>query len=198
MEYIFFTGAPGSRWSGVSQILRNNIPGVDNTDCTPEKTYMHHLYSGHTGNYYGPGMLYGRWLDTQFGTREQWEQEIADSYTGSNPVKLILSHNFAHYLDELVRVFPSSKLVLCYRDDRACYDWWHAVGGWNIAYPDYSWYRNNDRMLEEIQKQNKQILDFVAQKELKLEQPSRDFLRQHFDVDRDFVFEKDVSVAVYG
>jgi hypothetical protein len=198
MQYIFFTGAPGSRWSGVSQVFRDNLIGVDNSDLTPNRTYKHHLYSGHVGNYYGPGMLYGDWLDTKFGSREQWETEIARSYTDdSKPVKLVLSHNFAHYLDDLVKTFPESKLVLCYRRSDLCFDWWHAAGGWDIGYPNYSWYKNDDTMKQEIQKQNRAILDFAKQKNLKLEQPNRDFFRNNFNIDKDFIFEKDVSIAVY-
>ena len=199
MQYIFFTGAPGSRWSGVSQVFRDNVDGVDNSDLTPDKTYKHHLYSGHVGNYYGPGMLYGDWLDIQFGSRDLWESEIARSYTDdSKPIKLILSHNFAHYLDDLITEFPESKLVLCYRRSGECFDWWHAAGGWDITYPSYRWYRNDAKMQREIRKQNRAILDFVTQKNLELSQPDRNFFRRHFDIDRDFIFEKDVNVAVYG
>ena len=197
-NYIFFTGAPGSRWSGVSQVFRDTLNGVDNTDLTPEKTYKHHLYSGHIGNYYGPGMLYGNWLDTEFGSKEQWETEIAASYNGNEPVKLVLSHNFAHYLDRLVHTFPDCKLVLCYRTNNECFDWWHAAGGWDISYPSYKWYRNDAGMRQEIQKQNSAILEFVERKNLQLTQPDVNFFRQHFDIDRDFIFDKDVKVAVYG
>ena len=199
MQCIFFTGAPGSRWSGVSQVFRDSLDGVDNSDLTPNRTYKHHLYSGHVGNYYGPGMLYGDWLDIEFGSKEQWETEIARSYIDSNsPIKLVLSHNFAHYLDNLVEAFPESKLVLCYRRSDACFDWWHAAGGWNIGYPSYRWYKNDAKMRREIRSQNRAILNFVTQKNLTLEQPTVNFFRQHFDIDRDFVFTKDVSVAVYG
>lgn len=199
MNYIFFTGAPGSRWSGVSQVFRDSLDTVDNSDLTPDKSYQHHLYRGHVGNYYGPGMLYADWLGTQLGTREQWEAEIARSYSDlSRPVKLVLSHNFAYYLDELVEMFPESKLVLCHRADDQCFEWWHAAGGWDIDYPNYRWYKNDVTMREEIRKQNHAILNFVREKNLTLEQPNCDFFRQYFGVDRDFVFEKDVNVAVYG
>jgi hypothetical protein len=198
-QYIFFTGAPGSRWSGVSQVFRDSLDGIDNSDLTPDRTYKHHLYSGHIGNYYGPGMQYGDWLDTEFGSREQWLAEIDRSYSdNTKPVKLVLSHNFAHYLDDLVKTFPESKLVLCYRRSNLCFDWWHAAGGWNISYPSYRWYSNDAKMQREIRQQNRAILDFVKKKNLTLEQPTANFFRQHFDVDRDFVFAKDVNVAVYG
>ena len=39
-NWVFVTGAPGSFWSGVSQVIRDNWD-VDNSDCTEEKTYTH-------------------------------------------------------------------------------------------------------------------------------------------------------------
>lgn len=198
-QYIFFTGAPGSRWSGVSQVFRDNLTNVDNSDLVPEKTYTHSLYSGHIGNYYGPGMLNGRWLDQEFGTQQQWDNEIAVSYTDTTkPTKLVLSHHFAYWLDELVETFPTSKLVLCYRTDAECFDWWHAAGGWNISYPDYSWYLSDQKMFKEIQKQNAAILKFAQTHNLELSQPTVDFFRDNLNEDIDFDFAKDVKVAVYG
>ena len=98
-NWIFFTGAPGSRWSGVSQTIRDNWENVDNTDLTEDKKYTHHKYSGHIGNYYGPGMANGQWLAESFGTNRMWEEEINKSFSGpQDSWKLILSHNFAYYL----------------------------------------------------------------------------------------------------
>lgn len=197
MKYIFFTGAPGSRWSGVSQVFRDNWADIDNSDLVPEKTYIHPKYNGHVGNYYGPGMLYGDWLANKFGTKDLWDAEIAASYDGPNPVKLVMSHHFAYWLDEFNLTFPGSPLVLCYRTDQECYDWWHEAGGWDISYPNYSWYQNNEIMLQEIQKQNACILAFADKHQLVLEQPDTDFFRKNFNVDVDFKFTKDVRVAVY-
>lgn len=198
MEYIFFTGAPGSRWSGVSQVFRDTWDNIDNTDLVPEKTYKHPLYKGHVGNYYGPGMLNGTWLDQYLGSKQEWRKEIDQSFTGSKPVKLILSHHFAYWLKELIETFPSSKLVLCYRTDQECFDWWHNAGGWDISYPSYSWYQNDTKMMNEIQKQNTAILDFINKNKLILEQPSIDFFRKYFNVDKDFIFNKDIKLAVYN
>ena len=32
--------------------------------------------------------------------------------------------------------------------------WWKQAGGWDISYPDYSWYENDIRMFQQIRKQN--------------------------------------------
>jgi len=197
-NWVFFTGAPGSRWSGVSQVIRDTWEDADNSDLLdPEKLYTHHKYSGHKGNYYGPDMLNGHWLSYELGSFNLWQKEIAKSFKGlPNSVKVILSHHFAYYLDELVKSFPESKLVLCYRPNDECYNWWHEAGGWDITYPSYEWYVDNTNMKHEIEKQNKAILDFCYKKGLTLEQPGKNWFRQNFKRDIDFTFEKDVWVAV--
>jgi len=195
-NWIFFTGAPGSRWSGVSQTIRDNWENVDNTDLTPNKKYTHHKYSGHIGNYYGPEMLNGGWLDEELGTKEQWEDEIATSYLGpKDHWKLILSHNFAYYLEEIKNTFPDSKIVMCWRPDSVCYDWWHEAGGWDISWPNYRWYKDNTKMWEEICCQNRAILEFVYKHKLPFRKPGREWFRNTWGIDRDFIFEKDVWIA---
>ena len=198
-ELIFVTGVPGSKWSGFSQEFRDTWPDIDNSDCAdPRKRYTHNDFSGHKGNYYGPNDLYGNWLDEEFGTREQWLWEIERSFTGDNPVKLVLSHNFAYYLEDLKTQFPESKVVMCYRPDRESYEWWHQAGGWEIHYPDYTWYIDNVTMQQEIMKQNKAMLAFAEANNVEFTRPDVDFFRTHFDRDIDFTFDKDVDVAVVG
>ena len=142
-------------------------------------------------------MLNGHWLDYELGTKDMWEKEIKQSFKGlPNSVKVILSHNFAYYLDELVKTFPDSKLVLCYRPDDECYKWWHEAGGWDITYPSYEWYRDNTTMNHQITEQNKAILDFCYKKGLRLEQPGKNWFRQNFKRNIDFKFDKDVWLAV--
>jgi len=197
-NWIFFTGAPGSHWSGVSQHIRDHGTNVDNTDLVPEKQYTHHRYSGHKGNYYGPGMLNGQWLDRELGSWNLWQKEIAKSYLGKDDdIKLILSHNFAYYLNDIKETFQGSKIVMCYRPDDECYKWWHEAGGWDISYPSYEWYRDNTTMDHQITEQNKAILDFCYKHNLTLRKPGREWLRNEFNIDADFIFEKDVWIAVY-
>jgi hypothetical protein len=40
-ERIFFTGVPGSRWSGVCQCLEK-IPEINTSDRQPQRDYQHH------------------------------------------------------------------------------------------------------------------------------------------------------------
>ena len=39
-EMIFFTGVPGSRWSGIAQEIKQN-PRYNKTDRTPDRKYLH-------------------------------------------------------------------------------------------------------------------------------------------------------------
>ena len=153
-NWIFVTGAPGSMWSGVSQKIREEH-NADMTDCTPDRTYTHHKYAGHKGNYYGPKMQYGNWLGSTFGTRQMWIDEIDKSFNGpKDQTKVILSHNFAYYLNDIVEIFPESKIVAVVRDNDECFNWWQQAGGWNITYPNYEWYIDDIQMIEEIKEQN--------------------------------------------
>ena len=40
-NWIFFTGAPGSRWSGISQVFRDTWEDADNSDLLdPKKLFI--------------------------------------------------------------------------------------------------------------------------------------------------------------
>lgn len=165
-NWIFVTGAPGSRWSGVGDELRFNYH-ADITDYTSDKEYMHSKFSGHKGNYYGPGMQYGKWLEknNSLGTKEQWIEEINSSFSGpEDQVKVIMSHHFAYYLDEIKKMFPESTIVACLRDCDDCMEWWKKAGGWDITYPSYEWYKDDIKMKHEIYWQNKAIIHWVQKR----------------------------------
>jgi hypothetical protein len=160
-NYIFVTGAPGSMWSRVGQEFRWNYH-ADMTDETPEKIYSHHKYNGHKGNYYGPGMQYGKWLDKELGTKVMWTNEIIKSFDGpEDQVKVLMSHNFAYYLEDIMETFPESKIVAVVRDCDDCMEWWKEAGGWDITYPSYEWYENDIKMKHQIYYQNKAILKWI-------------------------------------
>ena len=44
--------------------------------------------------------------------------------------------------------------------DEASFDWWMQAGGFDISYPNYDWYGDENGMRKEIAQQNKLILDF--------------------------------------
>jgi hypothetical protein len=149
---IFLTGVPGSRWSGIAQTLES-IPGFNTTDRTPARTYSHHSYTGHQGAYFGPGMELECRLSADY---------IDSAWTEPGGTRLVKSHDWAYMLSNVERHFPDDWIMLVYRPDMASYAWWHEAGGFQIQYPNYSWYKDSAEMLREITKQNKRILEYAC------------------------------------
>lgn len=147
---IFFTGVPGSRWSGIAQIIES-IPGMNTSDRSPEREYVHHNYTGHKGSYFGPGMEFEPLLDSNY---------IDQAWNTSQGCKLVKSHEWAYYLKEIRKKFPNDLIMLIYRQDMISYSWWHEAGGFQIQYPNYKYYKNSVTILNEIIKQNSCILEF--------------------------------------
>ena len=149
---IFLTGVPGSRWSGIAQTLES-IPGFNFTDRTPARTYTHHSYTGHQGAYFGPGMELECLLSADY---------IDSAWTQSGGTRLVKSHDWAYMLPKVAHYFPDDWIMLVYRPDMASYAWWHEAGGFQIKYPNYSWYKDSAEMLREITKQNQRILEYAC------------------------------------
>jgi len=148
---IFFTGVPGSRWSGIAQTLET-VPGFNITDRTAEREFNHGKFSGHRGVYYGTGMEYQAIADSKY--LDQAWPDVAGT-------RIIKSHEWAYQLDVIKEKFPNDWIMLIYRPDMASYAWWHEAGGFNIKYPNYDWYKNSAGMLGEIGKQNQHLLEFA-------------------------------------
>jgi hypothetical protein len=151
---IFLTGVPGSRWSGIAQVLET-IPGFNVSDRTPERTYSHHSYTGHQGAYFGEGMELDTCLDADY---------IDSAWTESGGTRLIKSHDWAYKLGLVAQVFPTDWIMLVYRPDMASYAWWHEAGGFQIKYPCYDAYKDSTGMLAAITRQNQCILEYAYSK----------------------------------
>jgi hypothetical protein len=165
-NHIFFTGAPGSRWSGIAQILET-IPGMNISDRRPDREYTHNTYSGHLGAYFGRGMececiTNGDYID------RQWAEP--------GGCKLIKSHEWAFHLGCIreKEQWKDSWVMMIYRPDMACYSWWHEAGGFNIKYPD---------MLTEIIKQNAAILEYGKINNCKWEYFTSSWISENFGVE---------------
>ena len=152
---IFFTGVPGSRWSGIAQEIEA-APGFDISDRTPKRSYSHSEFSGHTGAYFGTGMEF---------PAELHESNLDLPYNGTG-CKLHKSHEWAYKLHCITVMYPSDWITLVYRADAASFNWWKEAGGWKISYPNYDWYENDLGMIQKIQEQNRLILAFAQQKKL--------------------------------
>lgn len=148
---IFFTGVPGSRWSGIAQTLET-IPGFNTSDRNSKREYTHGSYGGHVGAYFGTGMEFDSYLNPAY---------LDSAWTDTSGPKLTKSHDWAYKLDLIKELFPDDWIMLVYRPDMPSYTWWHEAGGFNIEYPDYKWYNNSTIMMSEIATQNKKILEFA-------------------------------------
>jgi hypothetical protein len=167
---IFFTGVPGSRWSGIAQTLET-MSGMNTSDRTPEREYDHHSYTGHKGAYFGPGMEFEPILDGDY---------IDQAWLEPDGCKLIKSHEWSYYLGEIREKFPDDWIMMIYRPDMVSYAWWHEAGGFQIQYPNYSAYKNSSNMLSEIMKQNSCILEFGKVNKCKWEYFTSEWISEKF------------------
>lgn len=156
-DRIFFTGVPGSRWSGIAQILES-LPGFNTSDRTAERSYQHHSYSGHVGAYFGWGMEFDpilRWVGNS---------HIDQAWTEPGGCRLVKSHQWPDKFDEIEQLYPNDWIMMVYRPDMASYAWWHEAGGFQIKYPSYKWYQDEADMLHEISRNNKLMLKYAYQR----------------------------------
>jgi hypothetical protein len=153
-KLIFFTGVPGSRWSGIAREIKQD-PKYDTSDRAPHRVYKHNDFSGHCESYFGTGM--------EFPVDLSIENLLAPF--NSTGIKLLMSHEWPYYFDHIIEQYPHADIQLVYRPNDASLKWWLEAGGFNITYPNYEWYVDVDGMKKEIEQQNKLILDF-AQKHM--------------------------------
>ena len=150
MKYILATGAPGSKWSSVIKKIYWS-PDIDQSDYSFKRTYWHDADTPgnkqlmHIGAYWDPGM--------------EFEPDDWDSPFKGIGIRIIKSHVFSHRLNNLkTKGYP---IIMVYRNDYECLEWWKLCGEFNITYPDYSdYYKNLKNMWLEIQNQNRDILQF--------------------------------------
>ena len=171
--HIFFTGVPGSRWSGIAQHIES-MPGMNTSDRIPAREYSHHSYTGHKGAYFGRGMELNATLSLSY---------IDQAWTEPNGCKLVKSHDWAYKLDEIKYHFPHAWIMLVYRPDMTSYAWWHEAGGFQIKYPCYDAYKDSVGMLAEITAQNKAILEFGMINNCKWEYFTSNWIKENFNAD---------------
>jgi hypothetical protein len=158
MKYIFIVGAPGSKWSSVAKNIYYS-PSIDRSDYSEERTYSHSAGVMHIGAYFDPGMEFGTWFDNidQY-SKELCEAEFDRPFNGIG-VRIIKSHVLANHIDFLKKTWPECPVVLVYRGDKACLDWWITCGEFNIKYPTYDfYYKDLPTMAIKIAEQNSGIL----------------------------------------
>ncbi|MEE8540142.1 MAG: hypothetical protein V3S66_00670 [Desulfobacterales bacterium] len=195
---IFFAGAPGSRWSTVGKVICQ-LPIFDNSDQSARRNYQHHEFAGHFGNYFGPGMEFGHNFDKLDRlTQDEIASELRRPFgkQKQNRYRLVKSHVFSYHLDHIRNTFPQSGIMVVWRDSRTCLDWWLKLGGFDIPYPDYTWYRDEETMSKHIQEENRNIEKFVDAQGLQLELMQPEWIRKVFNQVPEIV-QKDYFPDVY-
>lgn len=170
---IFFTGVPGSRWSGIAQQLET-LQGFNTSDRTADRDYTHHKFTGHKGVYFGTGMEFESYLNPSY---------IDAAWPDTNGCQVVKSHEYAYKLQTISEVFPTDWIMLVYRPDLTAYAWWHEAGGFQIKYPDYTAYKDSTNMLAEITKQNSSILKFAHGKRATWNYFTSEWVRDTFHQD---------------
>lgn len=156
-EFVFFTGVPGSRWSGIAQKIKEQ-PEFNTSDRAPHRIYKHGEFSGHKDSYFGTGMEFDTSLDYD---------NLISPFTNIEGKLLLMSHEWPYQFDEITKRYPESSIIMVYRPNDISLEWWLQAGGFDITYPNYDFYVNVKGMKQKIKEQNDLILDF-AQKNMLL------------------------------
>ena len=162
-KYIFCAGAPGSKWSSLIKNIYYS-PDVNRSDFSDARTYYHDapgtMQLMHLGAYFDPGMEFGDFFDNLSDyTKEQCEAEFDRAFEpGTDGVRIIKSHVFAHHIDFIKQHWSECPLILALRDNDACLGWWVRCGHFDITYPSYhAYYKNLREMARIIDHQNRDI-----------------------------------------
>lgn len=158
-------GAPGSKWSSVAASIYYS-DSIDRSDSLVTSQY-NTKHVNHIGAYFDPGMQYGNQFDKISDyTKLELEAEFSRPFAGYG-IRIIKSHLFSLHLDFIRSTWPNRSIVLVDRPDDACLGWWIKAGGFDITYPNYSYYQDYYKMLEHIEVQNQAIRKFVKDNQVR-------------------------------
>ena len=182
-NYTFLVGAPGSRWSGVAQLLTDNF-NYNKSDEMEHRQYVHGKFTGHKGSYFGPLMELGQdfhRLEYSYFDKLRFQATCDSAFADPflPQTKMIKCHQFAYGLDWLKENVPYSNILLVRRDTDLAFDWWKEAGGWNITYPNYQWYVDDEHMRHYIDTEIK-LADVFVKKYQQWEYLTEDWITEHF------------------
>jgi hypothetical protein len=193
MKRIFFTGIPGSRWSGIAQIIEST--GLfDISDRTPSRQYIQNNFTGHQGSYFGTDMEFPVSLN------ENTLNAPFDDRNSKAKYRLLKSHEWSTFLDRIKTKFPNESIVIVYRNVKDSYTWWKQAGGFDITYPNYSAYVNNNHMKETMLRDTEEYFKFAAKNNLVWEKFTKEWVETHFGAIDDFdeSLYSDVYIAAWN
>lgn len=176
-KLIFFTGAPGSKWSATAHILSHNkILPINTSDYADDRVYAHPSPSWnvkHLGAYWGPGFGWGEKFDKidQL-SKDEIIAEIDKPYADKrwDKYRIVKCHQFANNLDFIRETFPESKIMIVLRPNAVCANAWIDAGGWNITYPVYKpYYKDNDTLRVKVSEELQNAKGFITQHNLEMQ-----------------------------
>lgn len=190
-KIIFFTGAPGSKWSAVSHILGfNNLCPINKSDYREDRFYEHPYPNppmAHQGAYWGPGFGLGEnFHNISQLTKEEILSQIDEAYTDKSweKYRIVKCHQFANNLEWIKENFPKSKILIVYRTEKySVTDWQRS--GWNITYPNYvPYYKNDDILAREVIRECQAAKKFIHKYDLKVDVALPRYWRERWNVEK--------------
>jgi len=221
-KLIFFTGAPGSKWSATAHILTHNQKMLINTsDYDRETRYYQHPNPpvAHQGAYWGPGFPWGEnFHKINEMSKEDILKEIDAPYADKSwdKYRLIKCHQFALNLDWIKETFPLAKIMIVLRPNYQCIEGWLAAGGFDgIEYPDYNpYYVDSETFREKAAFELNEAKNFIYKHDINLQIVREKYWRERWGVEKntpelelymtsierrsDGVFNYDTMVAEYN
>jgi hypothetical protein len=186
-KIIFFTGAPGSKWSAIAHLLAlSGRYNINISDYNDDRVYEHPGPKiSHLGAYWGPGFGVGEKFNRiNTLSKEDIYAQIETPYEDKNwkQHRIIKCHQFSLNLDWIKENFPTSKIAIVLRPDITCKEQWLYAGGFDgISYPNYNSYYKNEEVLEQkIAQENSASRKFIAENNLELHTITRPFLSKHW------------------
>ena len=174
-KLIFFTGAPGSKWSAVANILALNTKIKMNISDRSEDRMYHHGQkfnsATHIGAYFGPGMEVGpNWHRLNEITKEEVLLDIAMTFDEHDDGYYIIKcHQMVNNLDWIRENFPTSKIMITFRPIESCYRGWFGSGGFDITYPTYrGFYKDDDTARDLIAEETKDARQWLLANGLRM------------------------------
>ena len=197
-KYVFITGAPGSRWGRIEFFLAQHSKLVDNSAWLPYLVDKPSNLTTHQHKFFGPYNEHGERFDVlhllgRDGIFQELDRAFDPTHTGS--VRFVRCHHFAYQLDWIAENLPEVDIIMMLRESNLCYKWWHEAGGWDISYPNYTWYAHSEKMRRQIIIENNCMLKFMRDKRLEMDYSSRDidkWLAKHWDAE---TFDKELTDA---
>ena len=192
-KLIFFTGAPGSKWSATAHILSHNkkMP-INTSDYADDRVYTHptpNWQVSHLGAYWGPGFRWGeQFHKINEMSKEDILAEIEKPYADNNwgEYRIIKCHQFALNLDWIKENFPTSKIMIVLRANSTCIDGWIDAGGLNIKYPDYvPYYKNNDELRKLATEELQKAKTFINENNLDLHVVTSKYWKNRWGIQKD-------------